>query len=221
METISSTLTTSYTIDGTWINNEKDTKSATKIIISNRGKNVQVLKRGHSKNCDWGTKILTPETNSINMYWAIFDNSIAKSTFIFTINNNKMEVRYEQDYKSPSKEAKRFVENFTKLDLPVYEPIVASTPVEVMASTAIELEDQLKHNDDRPILLSDDSESNHDFKHLYYDLPSTYHLRHNDNQNHNSQKWILKVSIYIGAILNRVRNTVSIRRLISLTDMTT
>ncbi|NMH88776.1 hypothetical protein [Flavivirga algicola] len=222
METISSILTTTNTIDGTWVNNDKDTKSTTKIIITNRGKNVQVLGENDSKSCTWGTRSLTPETNSTNMYWAVFDTRNVKSIFIFTIDNNKMEVRYEQDYKSPSRETKRFVENFTRLNLHVCEPAVLSTPMETMELLTTKLGDLPEHNSNsKPIILSEDEVVCHDFNPLHYYLPSTYHLSYKEGISSSFQKWLLNVSTFISTIFNKVRNTVSIRRFISLPDVTT
>ncbi len=221
MEAISSMSATTNTIDGTWINSDEEKKRTTKIIISNRGKNVQVIDEGGSKKYNWGTKVLTPETNSTNMYWAIFDTHKAKSTFIFIINNHKMEVRYEQDYKSPSMETKLFVENFTKLNLHAYESMVLSSPSEVMISSPTEFENLPKlHPDTTPIMLNDDSVTNHDFNSFHYCLPSTYHLKYKEEKNYGLRKWVLNMSTFIGFILNRIRHTVSIRKIISLTDMT-
>lgn len=233
MEALSSILTTKNTIDGIWINNDKDTKSTTKIIISNNGKKVQVFDKDSSNDYAREAKILTPETNSTNMYWAIFDSSIAKSIFIFTINNDKMEVRYEQDYKSPSRETKRFIVNFTKLNLNICQPTVILTSVAKLEDTPLQKPENI------PVLILDDLVVNQDIENpyettnaelgiypvmcsesrIFHYLPSTYHLRYSEQKRYALHKRFLNV--FLDIILNKVRNTVSIRRLMSLTDATT
>ena len=202
--TTPSTSTVSSAIDGTWINDNKNTKDITKIIISNKGKNVQVFGKCSPKDCDWGIKKLTPKRNSTNTYWGIFDSSIAKSTFMFTINNNKMEAKHVRDYKSPSRPTKRAVEKFTKLNLFIARPILVSTTGTTSPSTSQpEPEDTTPQGpDNTPISLWDDLVADHDFEFPYeitnvrmdiypdknpasgtfYYLPSAYHLRWNEDE---------------------------------------
>ncbi|MDO5981470.1 hypothetical protein [Flavivirga spongiicola] len=204
MTTTSSTSTVSNTIDGTWINDNKNTKGITKVIISNKGKNVQVYGKCSPKDCDWGRKRLVPKRNSANTYWGIFDTSIAKSTFMFTINTNKMEARHVRDYKSPSRPTKRSVEKFTKLNLFIARPMVVSTTGTTSPSTSQpEPEGTTPQGpDNTPISLWDDLVADHDFEFPYeitnvrmdiypdknpasgtfYYLPSAYHLRWNTDE---------------------------------------
>ncbi|GAA3590829.1 hypothetical protein Q4Q39_15610 [Flavivirga amylovorans] len=242
MEDTDSILTIKNAIDGIWINNNKDSKITTKIIISNNGKNVQIFDKCSPKYYDNETNTLTPEGYSTNMYWAIFNSCVSKSTFIFTIDDNKMEVRYEQDYKSTSIEPERFVENFTKLDSAIHEPVMTQTYLETKAQTEMELEDiPTQVLDNTPILLCDDLFANNDIENLYettkvgmkistikdltsgffYYLPSTYHLQYNNDKSYGILKRGLNVLTYIKNIFSRVGNIVSIRRLISPTDMIT
>ena len=242
MEDADCILTIKSTIDGIWVNNNEDSKSTTKVIISNNGKNVQIFDKCSPKHYDRRTNILTPEGYSTNMYWAIFNSDIAKSTFIFTIDNNNMEVRYEQDYKSPSMETKRFIENFTKLDLSIDNSVVTSTYARTKTPPETEVVGTLLPElNNTPILFKDNLFTNYDIENpyeitsvktemlpvkafksgIFYCSPSTYHLQYNESKNYGLLKWILNVSIFIGNILNRARNTVSIRRLMSLADITT
>ncbi|GAA3630002.1 hypothetical protein [Flavivirga jejuensis] len=154
MEATSCILNTKRSIDDTWVNDNEDTKSTTKIIISNNGKHVQIFEKANSKDCDWGTEDLIPESNSTNMYWTIFDTSTSKSTFIFTINKNKMEVRYERAYKSSTKESEIFVENFTRLNLYKQEPIKEEYTIK------------------------------RETPGFFYFLPSTYHLQYNEDKSY-------------------------------------
>ncbi len=104
-------------LDGTWINNKKNARSASKIKISNNGKNIQVFGAYNTKDYEKGIRPLTAETNSINEYWAVFNSRIAKSTFMLAVNGNDMEVRLERDYKSANRPTKNYVEKFTRLNL--------------------------------------------------------------------------------------------------------
>ncbi|MDO5969118.1 hypothetical protein Q4Q35_04790 [Flavivirga aquimarina] len=222
MEALVNILTIKNTIDGIWINNNKNTKNTVKIIISNNGKNVQVYGKYNQKDYSWGTKILTPEINSTNMYWTVFHNIKAKYTFIFTIDNDKMEVRYEQDYKSPSKETKWFTENLTKLNLYEYESVVASKPIEIVTPSTIELEGTpLQEPDSAPILCLDDLTVDHDLESLYNTTNIKERIKpktgiFNYLPSYGIYKWMLGVSTLIGAYLKKVRHTVSIRKLMSL-----
>ncbi|WP_303317903.1 hypothetical protein Q4Q34_18500 [Flavivirga abyssicola] len=241
MEDVDCMLTIKSTIDGIWVNNNKDTKNATKVIISNNGKHVQIFDKYNRKYYDKGTHVLIPECYTANMYWTIFNSSIVKSTFIFTIDNNDMEIRYEQDYKSTS-ETKRFVENFTKLNPSIIEPIVIPMPLETKMSLAIEANDTaIQILDNAPILLCDDLYTDDDIENPYenantkmeistikdlrsgffYYLPTNNNLQFDKDKSYGLFKRGLNVSIFFKNFLNRIRNTVSMRRLISLTDMIT
>ncbi|TGV01443.1 hypothetical protein [Flavivirga rizhaonensis] len=242
MEDVDCMLAIKNTIDGIWVNNNKDTKNATKVIISNNGKHVQIFDKYNRKYYDIGTNILIPECYTTNMYWTIFNSGITKSTFIFTIDNNDMEVRYEQDYKSTSIETKRFVENFTKLSPSIIEPTVMPMSVETKMPLATEVKGTtIQIPDNAPILLCDDLYADDDIENLYenvntkkeistikdlrsgffYYLPTSCNLQFGEDKSYGLFKRGLNVSIFIKNFLNRIRNTVSMRRLISLTDMIT
>lgn len=195
-----STSTVKNSIDGTWINDNKNTRGITKVIISNNGKKVRVYGKCSPKDCDWGIKKLSPKSNSTHVYWGIFDSSIAKSTFMFTINNNKMEARHTRDYKSISRATKKSIEKFTKMNLFIASPIVLSVAT---GTTPPVPEDTTPQGpDNTPISLWDDLVADHDFEFPYeitnvrmdiypdknlasgtfYYLPSAYHLRWNADE---------------------------------------
>lgn len=203
----SGTTTTTNSIDGTWTNDNKNTRSITKIIISGNGTKVQVFGKCHPKDCDWGIKKLTKKGNST--YWGIFDSNIAKSTFMFIIDNNKMEARHARDYKAANKPTRRSVEKFTKFQLLVM-PVVAYTPPAGTTTTETTEEPEEEEEvsteplgpDNKPISLWEDLVADHDFEFPYeitnirmdiypdknlasgtfYYLPTAFHLRWNTDE---------------------------------------
>ncbi|AUP77598.1 hypothetical protein [Flavivirga eckloniae] len=236
METTQNILTFKNTIDGIWINNDKNTKKIAKVIISNNGKNVQVFDKYGSNDSDWGVKVLTPETNSTDMYWTIFYSRLVKSIFIFTINRNIMEVRYEQDYKSSSKETESFVENFTKQDECLNESIDTTTSVKNRILSTRQSEEMFPEQlDHAPVLFTDDLVSDHNLKtfkgstvvteEAIYPISKTkpkgfsylrraYHF--NYGKDYGLRKRLLSVFAFIGSIINKVGHAISTRRLTSL-----
>lgn len=204
----STTTTAKNKIDGIWINTNKNTRSITKIIVSNNGRNIQVFGKCSPKDCDWGKKPLTP-LRSINTYRAIFPSSVATSTFTLKF-GDKLEATQNRVYKSPSRGTKTSVETFSK-QLQVSH--IATLPVTIAgtrtsSSTPTKEEEKSKEPegpDNSPISLWEDLVADNDFEFPYeitnirmdiypdknlasgvfYYLPTAYHLRWNTDEGYN------------------------------------
>lgn len=193
------------TIDGTWLNTNKSTKSTTKIIISNNGKKIRVYGKCSPKDCDWGTKTIEPQRQK-NLYYAIFDSKIAKSTFQLHLNGQTLEVKHLRSYKSRSRGVKRFVEKFTKKATPLPLTAVYYTPPPAIITTITPTTDlQPQGPANEPISLWEDLVADNDFEFpheitnirmdiypdknkssgTFYYLPTAYHLRWNKDEGYN------------------------------------
>lgn len=187
------------TIDGTWVNTNANTRSITKVVVSNNGKNVRVYGKCSPRDCDWGTKTLSP-LRGLNMYRAVFDSRIATSTFTFTFNKN-LTARHTRKYKSQSR-VKTTTETFKKLQIfmPIYTGVRTTT---TSGGTTQPEEDKTPQGpDNNPISLWEDLVADNDFEFPYeitnirmdvypdknlksgvfYYLPNAYHLRWNADE---------------------------------------
>lgn len=199
--TVTSTTVKKNTVDGTWVNTNKNTRGITKIIVSNNGKKVRVYGKCSPKDCDWGTKTLLA-TRGINMYRAIFNSSVATSTLTFTFSKT-LTVKHYRKYKSQSRGAKTTTETFKKLQLfvPIYTGIRTTTTTS--SSSTSKPEDKTPQGpENNPISLWEDLVADNDFEFPYeitnvrmdvypdknlksgvfYYLPGAYHLRWNTDE---------------------------------------
>jgi hypothetical protein len=193
-------------INGTWINNDKNTKGITKIIISNNGKKIRVYGKCSPTDCDWGSRTLSAAAGS-KTYSATFNSSIATSylklkfTTDLKLSHNRV---YKKGNKKVKKEAifKKQVVMYT-----IYTPIktirsltTTTNPSPNNNNTSTNIEPQ--GPDNYPISLWDDlvADNNFEFPYeitnirmdiypdknlksgVFYYLPNAYHLRWNADE---------------------------------------
>lgn len=198
---------TASTIDGVYTNNDANTRSTTKIVISNKGKKIQVFGKCSPNDCDWGVKSLTPLRGKVNTYRGIFESNIAKSTFKLTFSKNNIDVVHTRDYKAVSRPTKVYKNTFTKLQqalqpIVMYNPNVNVTNTPPPSDTTEEVDTEPEGPDNKPISLWEDLVADHDFEFPYeitnirmdiypdknlasgtfYYLPTAFHLRWNADQ---------------------------------------
>lgn len=191
----------SNTIDGLWVNTNKNTRGITKIIISNNGKKIRVYGKCTPKDCDWGIRVLVPTRNP-KIFTSKFQSSIATSYLrlsfsdVLKLNNNRV---YKIGNKSLRKD-----ETFKKevLTYMVYKPIISIVKPIAASSGNTSASTEPEGPDNNPISLWDDlvADNNFEFPYeitnirmdiypdknlksgVFYYLPNAYHLRWNADE---------------------------------------
>ncbi len=190
----------SSTVDGTWINTNKNTNGITKIIISNGGKKIRVYGKCVPKDCDWGLKTLSP-SRAPKMYTARYETSTSSKSLSLNFTKD-LKVNQTRVYKRGNKSV-RSEDTFKKqvLMYTIYRPIrTVSTTKPPATTTSTNKEPQ--GPDNNPISLWDDlvADNNFEFPHeitnirmdiypdknlrsgVFYYLPNAYHLRWNPDE---------------------------------------
>ncbi|WP_044398112.1 hypothetical protein [Lacinutrix sp. Hel_I_90] len=200
------TSTNTSTIDGTWENTDKNTRSITKIIISNNGTKIQAFGKCSPKDCDWGTTRLS---SSRGTYYATFKLSNGTSSFNFSIKDNVMSNTHTKVYKLASKPKKTtnstFKKQITPLLAAVYYPSLTTTSTTATTETTPPADMQAQGPDNQAISLWEDLVADNDFEFpheitnirmdiypdknkasgIFYYLPTAYHLRWNKDEGYN------------------------------------
>ena len=95
--TINTTGSAASTFDGTWVNKDANTRSITKVVVSNQGKTIRVFGKCSPQDCDWGEKPVT--FVSANKYRAVYDQNFATSILNLSLAQNILTLQNTRTYK--------------------------------------------------------------------------------------------------------------------------
>ncbi|AHM59363.1 hypothetical protein D770_05480 [Flammeovirgaceae bacterium 311] len=121
------------TLDGTWINKDPNTRSITKVIISNQGRTIRVFGKCSPKDCDWGEKPVSVVVAG-SKYRAVYDQGSATSNLNLTLAQNSLSIQNNRTYKdnrAPLNETHTFQKNAS--------PVLVAMPIHQVRHTGFNL----------------------------------------------------------------------------------